>query len=396
MFSILQHWRNMARLDALPSDERTVVFYSEGPAYWPHLDPIIRHFGDYWDRPFCYVSSDPRDPGLSSGNSRMHCFCIGAGMVRNVFFRSLQAGVVVMTMPDLDTLEIKRSRFPVHYVFVPHSMASKHMIYRKGAFDHFDTVFCAGPHHMAEIRETESLYGLPQKNLFAAGYGRLDKILEARAASAPPREQGLPEVRNVLVAPSWGPEGLLETCGVDLVKVLVDAGYDVTVRPHPQTKRLRPDALEALVRQFAANDRFHLEEDMATQKSLHACDIMISDWSGVALEFAFGIGRPVLFVDTARKVNNPDYLRYDSVPIEVFIREQIGRVVSPQELDRVPAIMDELAAKSGTFSERVRTLREQHVFNVGQSGREGAAHIAELARKSGSIPAVDDSTGHDR
>ena len=379
----------MTRFDALPPGDRSIVFYSEGAASWPHLEPIIRNLGEIWDGSFCYVSSDRSDPGLSFGNSRMRGFWIGAGMVRNVLFRSLRAGVVVMTMPDLDTLEIKRSRFPVHYVFVPHSIVSTHMIYRKDAFDHFDTVFCVGPHHMAEIREAEGLYGLPQKNLFAHGYGRLDTILETPSAAPPARKHGAPGIREVLVAPSWGPEGLLETRGTELVQILVDAGVNVTVRPHPQTRRFRPDALEALVKLFAANDRFRLEEDMASQESLHSCDIMISDWSGAALEFAFGIERPVLFVDVARKVNNPEYERIGSVPIEVSIRDDIGRVVSPGDLHRIPSIIDELTANPGAFSNRLRILREQHVFNLRHSGRKGAAHIAELAGKSR-------ISGHDR
>ena len=63
----------------------------------------------------------------------------------------MDVDVVVMTMPDLNQFQIKRSRFSVHYVHVQHSLVSLHMIYRKGAFDHFDTVFCSY-HHIAEIR----------------------------------------------------------------------------------------------------------------------------------------------------------------------------------------------------------------------------------------------------
>ena len=33
---------------------------------------------------------------------------------------------------------------------------------------------------------------------------------------------------------------------------------------------------------------------------------MVSDWSGVAMEFAFGLERPVLFIDVPRKTNNPE------------------------------------------------------------------------------------------
>ena len=86
-------------------------------------------------------------------------------MVRTILFKILKAGIMIMTMPDLEVYNIKRSIYSVHYLYVNHSMVSMHMIYRKGAFDHFDTLFCVGPHHVREIRETEKTYGLKPKKL---------------------------------------------------------------------------------------------------------------------------------------------------------------------------------------------------------------------------------------
>ena len=58
--------------------------------------------------------------------------------------------------------------------FIP-SLAT-HTIYRKGAFDHFDSIFCVGHHHIEEISATESVYNLNHKNLVAYGYGLVDKL----------------------------------------------------------------------------------------------------------------------------------------------------------------------------------------------------------------------------
>ena len=43
---------------------------------------------------------------------------------------------------------------------------------------------------------------------------------------------------------------------------------------------------------------------------------MISDWSGVAIEYAFAFEKPVLFIDTPQKINNPDCYQIDIVPLE--------------------------------------------------------------------------------
>ena len=34
-------------------------------------------------------------------------------------------------------------------------MVSRHMVYREGAFDNYDTICATGPHHVKEIRAIE-------------------------------------------------------------------------------------------------------------------------------------------------------------------------------------------------------------------------------------------------
>ena len=143
--SFSSNWRAMRRFQKLRPAERSIVFYSEGAAYWVHFEPIVDYLVDKLGRTICYVSSSPDDPGLHQGILRILPFCIGEGSVRTMWFSWLQADVMVMTMPDLQSFHIKRSRWRVHYVYVYHSLVSTHMIYRAGAFDHYDTVFCAGP-----------------------------------------------------------------------------------------------------------------------------------------------------------------------------------------------------------------------------------------------------------
>lgn len=374
-------WLGLRRFNALPEHERRIVFYSEGAAYWVHLGPLIEHLTRDHGRTVCYVSSSASDPGLAWDDEKLRPFMIGSGMARTVMFRTLEAGVLVMTMPDLDRFYMKRSPHPVHYVYVHHSLASTHMIYRTGAFDHFDTIFCAGPHHVAETRATERLYGLRAKNLFEHGYGRLDAIMRERRtgdALSPPGTR-----RRILVAPSWGRHGLLESVGPELVAALLAGGHDVTVRPHPQTEKLWPAAIDELRRRFQDRPGFALETDMVSQASFHAADVMVSDWSGAAFEFAFGLERPVLFVDVPRKVNNPEYERLNLVPLEASARGDVGSVLALDRLTEAPALIERLAAERPAMAERIRATRSRWVFNVGQSGAAGAREIVRIAETLG-------------
>jgi YidC/Oxa1 family membrane protein insertase len=376
--SIFSAWSSLRRFNKLDRADREIVFYAESRADWPHLGPIIEELTGPLGRSVCYVTSDEADPLLAAESPRIRAFYVGDGSTRTTFFKLLDATVLVMTLPDLETFHLKRSVHPVHYVYVFHSMVSTHMIYRKGAFDAYDTILCVGPHHEAEIRRTEEVYGLSPKELVPHGYARLDAIL----ASAAPRRVGSAEAgrpRKLVLAPSWGDCSFIEApVGAELIGRLLDAGHEVALRLHPMTVRRFAKLPGELAQRFG--DRtFRVETDMREQASLHEAELMIGDWSGAALEYAFGLERPVLFVDMPKKVNNPEYERIGLRTIEESIRTEVGAIVEPGDPSAALPLVEELCGDPDAFRIRLREARERAVYNIGRSASIGAAEVARLA-----------------
>lgn len=369
-------WRGFRSYLTGPDAWKNLVFYSEGPEYWLHYRPLVTELASRPGVQLSYVSSSPDDPGLHLGLGAVRPFYIGPGFLRTLWFMFLKARVLVTTMPDLETFHIKRSRLhPVRYVYVFHAPVSTHMMYREAAFDHYDEVFCVGPHHEREIRARENQAGLPEKTLFRHGYGRLDDLLAQTAAAPAPANDPL----WALVAPSWTDNGIMATVAAELVRVLLAAGFRVTVRAHPRTRLVHPERLEALRREFGEAERFTLEDGSRESAALDKADIMVSDWSGVALEYAFVRGRPVLFVDTPRKVVNPRYESLGIEPMEAAVRSEVGEVIALDRLRDAPEALRRLCADPETGRERRLALRDKWIFNVGASGRAGAERLIELA-----------------
>ena len=371
------------RFTALSREARRLVFYSEGPGYWPHFEPIISELWRRYQQPCCYLSSDINDPVLRTPPEGVMTFFIGDGTARTLAFPTMEASVVVMTMPDLQTYYIKRSPYVEHYVYIHHSMVSTHMIYRPEAFDHFDVIFCTGPHHIDEIRTRERLLGLPRKKLIEHGYARLEALIEELGSIESRPEVFGTDRPNVLIAPSWGENALLERLGIDFIDPLLKAGLKVTLRPHPQTKRFKPKLLDSILASYGSQSGFTLEVDIADKRSLLEADLMISDWSGAALEFAFARLKPVLFVDVPRKVNNPDYQALEVEPLEARIREHLGAVVPEQEAltDLTPAI-ERILADGDDWHGRILKAREANVFNLGHSAEHAADALMGFCTKS--------------
>jgi len=354
-----------------------LVIYSEGGGYWTFFEPVFRALRDEFDHNVLYVTSSHLDPVFLSPPEGLRTYCVGSGSFRTIFFSSLDVDVLVMTMPDLQTFHIKRSPLPVKYVYLHHSMVSTHMAYRRGAFDHFDAILCVGPHHVDENRAWEQLKKLPRKQLIEHGYSRLD-IIMMEAVPAPRHTGSESDPIRVLVAPTWGDHAILEAHGHEVVRNLLNGGVQVTVRPQPHTRIRRPEVIDDLLSSFGQDPRFLLDEDGNGRDSLLSADVMVSDWSGAALEFSFGLERPIIFIDVPKKVLNPEFDRIGLEPLEVQIRSKIGIVLGIDQLDRLGALVRSSVAESDVFKSAAQQIREKWIFNNGRSGSAAATYLHSL------------------
>ena len=371
-----QAWRAFQRLDA---SFRRIVFYSEGAGDWPHIGPVIEQLLSDESQRLSYITSDRADPGLALDNDRFRRFLIGSGSIRTMLFRSIKCRHFVMTLPDLNTFHLKRSEHGVHYVYLFHALNSTHTVYRQGAFDAFDTVLCGGPHHIDEIRKTEAVYDLRRKELIEHGSVKLDTILTKLGTVAPVRRTGA-ERLEALVAPSWGECSLIESSiGVELIETLVRRGIRTVLRLHPMTVRRLPALVTRLTERFRGQEElFAVEEDMNATASWLRSDVMISDWSGAAIEYAFALQKPVIYLNTPPKINNPEWQRIGLRGFEDFIRYEIGDVVEPSALASLPDIVERSYRDAPTRRDDRLALRRKWVFNVGRSAQVAADYLATL------------------
>jgi len=378
-FGLGYDWKELKRFEKLDKKDRSIVFYLENEYSFIYFQPIVEKLTQKYDMKICYITSSKTDPMLTCKDKNILPFYIGDGIARSNFFINLKATVIVMTMPDLETFHIKRSKvYPVHYVYIFHSLTSTHYIYGKNAFDNFDTIFCTGNYQIIEIQERERKFNLVKKKLVKHGYGRLDTLIdEAQSTDIRKRTSNN---KIILIAPSWGANGLIETKGQEIVHILVDSGFDVILRPHPMTIKKSNKVVQKIEKEFKDNLNFKLETDIRNTESFFLCDCMISDWSGVAIEYAFAFEKPIFYVDTPQKNNNPEYDQIDLVPLEEKIRSQIGEVISLSELSIIPSKINQFLQSQNKFKEKIQKSREETVFNVGNSGEQGAKYLLELKK----------------
>tara|TARA_B110000196_G_scaffold183939_1_gene157589 strand:- start:2612 stop:3781 length:1170 start_codon:yes stop_codon:yes gene_type:complete len=377
-FSLSSELNELERFESLDQKEKSIVFYSENENSRFIFKSLIDELINIHNYNICYVTSSKDEQILNESNKKIKTFCIGEGIARTKFFLNLKANMLIMTMPDLETFHIKRSKtYPVHYVYFFHAMVSTHLVYRKNAFDHFDSIFCVGEYQIEEIRSTEKIYNLKPKNLVRCGYTHLDNLIKKNTIEYK-SENNNDKQTQILLAPSWGKNGLFETNIEEIIVILLNSDYKVVLRSHPMSFKLSQKKIKSIEKKFLSNSNFKLEVNLSDFDSFLFSDIMISDWSGVALEFAFAFEKPILYIDTPKKIHNPDFGKIPEIPIEISIRDKIGKIILPTEIKLIPNEIEKLKQELPEIKKEIKNIRENKIFNVGSSKKIAAKQIIKL------------------
>ena len=357
------------RFLAFPNKQ--IVFYSEKNGFYKYFRDVIEAIQRRTDIIIHYISSDPEDEIFSLENDSFHTYYIEEKLM--VLMMRMDADIVVMTTPDLQKYYIKRSmvRDDVEYVYMDHGMNSVNLMLRKGALDAFDTVFCSNDSVLQEIRAQEKVYGLKPKTLVKYGYAMIDQMIRTYSDQPPVKNE--PPV--ILIAPSWQEDNIMDICIDGILRNLLPLQLQVIVRPHPQYVRHYPEKLDALRKNYRDFTNFCLQEDFSSNQTVFNADILVTDWSGIAYEYAFTTLKPCLFINTPMKVMNPDYRDIGLEPFDLVIRNQIGIALQPKETDQIADAIERLLHEPVFSKESIANLRDKSLYNVGCAASVGADYL---------------------
>ncbi len=360
---------------------KRLVFYSESSGFYKYFENIIAELLSRTNVIIHYVTSDPDDQifAIAEREPRIHPYYIGERRLITMFMK-MDADIVVMTMPDLNTYHYKRSyvRKDIEYVYVFHGMFSGLITLRKGALDNFDTLLTPTPGFEVEMRGWNKEKGLKDQKMVPCGYGVIDNMAKQYEAM----EKVEHEVKTVLVAPSWQEGNILDSCLQDLCEPLLAAGYDVTVRPHPQYIRRFPQKLEKLIHDCAGYDenRFRFQLNFSSNETVFASDLVVTDWSNIGYEYAMATTKPVLFINTPRKIVNEAWTEEDVIKYapDDQIRSIIGIAIEPGEVrEKAAEAVNHMISARTEYAETLETVRRERLYHFGESGKYGALYLIE-------------------
>ena len=355
-----------------------LVFYSEASGFYKYFQAVIEYLLSHTTITIHYVTNDPNDQifELAKTQPKLKPYYIGQRRMITLMMK-MDADMVVMTTPDLDNFYIKRSyvRKDIEYVYIDHAICSVHLPYREHAFDHFDTILCIGQNQVLEHREIEKVYNTKEKNLIPCGYGLLDNLIRQYENM---QEEHVDNVKKrILIAPSWQEANILDSCLDKILSSLFGKGYQIIVRPHPEYKKRYTARMNAMIERYkdVSKDELVIETDFSSNVTIFTADLVITDWSAIAYEFAFSTLKPPLLINTPTKIMNKNYKKIPLEPINFSLRKKVGIELNLDQVDSVADAVSEIFSKQNEFHDRILQVRAETVFNIGHSGEAGGKYI---------------------
>lgn len=267
------------------------VIYNEDIRYWNVFKPVLDAFENH-ETEITYFTSCKEDPVFNSEYKFVFSQYIGEGNTAFAKLNFLSADVVLMTTPGLDVYQLKRSRNVKHYAHLEHSVGDATM-YRMFGLDYFDSILVTGMYKEKDVRWLEEHRNINRKEIVSVGCTYLDEF-KKRIEKIPAEED---HKFTVLLSPSWGPSAILSRYGEKLLNSLQATGWNIIVRPHPQSRISEKEILDRLTSRYKDMENIIWDYNSDNIFSLKKADIMISDFSGIIYDYTFLCDKPVMYVN---------------------------------------------------------------------------------------------------
>jgi len=199
---------------------------------------------------------------------------------------SLESKNFFTTTPGIGNFYFQKSKTlpkknrPLYFYFF-HSLVSPNENYSINSFNGYDYILSPNNTISSQLNY---LVKENKTKIITVGYQHLSKKNKLQNYK-----------NNILLAPSWGEDNLFsEKYSIELknlIEELQTVGLNVFLRPHPMDVK----AIES----FKKMKKTNLYSEKEIEYGMF--DFLITDWSGISLEYFFSNNNPVGFVNTKKK-----------------------------------------------------------------------------------------------
>ena len=295
------------------------VFFIEKINYLKHFKSFLEHQNS--KKLFIILAFE----NLNLTNYDNSTVIIHTNFVKSLIFKTLNTRYVYSTTPDLNnSIFVKNQKKNTKYLYIQHSPVGLLNAYKEDSFINFDLIFCNS---------------LSQKQDVLKINKHFEKI-NVETKTKP---------RTILIAPSWSTNFYTEEILNSLNKL--NNNFEVTFRPHYMSI-----LTNEISKKFLEESNFI--EDFNSELNIVKFDFLVSDWSGIYLEYILNTGKKPLVINTKEKNRNELFI--NELGIEKKLRNEFTFQIEINNLDKIVDVVEN--SINSNLNKRIDLKKLKNIF----------------------------------
>ena len=279
-----------------------------------------------------------------------------------------------LTLTDLDNTIVKRNKFIKNYIYFFHGAVSTTKVYTSTAFDNYDTILCNGDYQVNEIQLREDLQNLKKKKLIKSGYPYFD-YLNSKLNKNDVNDE-------ILIAPSWNKnkKNFINENFEKIIDKTLKSGFKVRFRPHPENLKRSQMFLNSIKKKFIS-EFFTFDDEPENYKAFEKAKCLITDNSGISIEFLLLMRRPIIYFDDFDKIHNNQAENFKNLEtIDDRIKFRFGSFFKENEIDDLKNIIEQSILSFKENNEEIDKFTDTNFFNFKKTSNFIDNNLANILR----------------
>ena len=334
------------------------LFYSENKQYQKYAYLLIETLAKKYPQEIYYISSEIDD---KIENLDVENIFIGKGLMLVIFFSIIRAQNIFLTLTDLGNHTVSKTKNVDKYIYYFHAPVSTTKNYTATAFDNYDTILCNGDYHLNEIRKRELIKKIKKKELIKTGYFYFDYLNN--------RMNKKIEAKEVLIAPSWNynSKNFINENLEKIIQSVLDKDHTVKFRPHPESFKRSMLTINALRNKFF-NNKFILDETSENINAMENAKCLITDSSGIAIEFVLLFKKPTLYFEDNNKIHNVEFNNYkDLITMDQKVKDTFGYTFKSEDINELYLLIDRSIGEFTNKDDEIKNFIDKNFYNYGRT-----------------------------
>lgn len=272
--------------------------------------------------------------------------------IRSIFFLNLVFLVLKIkfcysSTPDIDNSAFKRSLFKkTKYIYIQHSPLGLYKIYRDNAFTNFDVVQVVNIFQKKDLMyiskiKNKKIKPWCSKYLFLSNKNFTLNISEEKK-------------RNILIAPTWGTNFFNLKTHIIIQNKLDTNKYNIFIRPHAMSIKNKNISIKNL-----KENKFQIADGKI---NFFQFDLLITDWSGIYIEFAKIKKIRSILVQNTEKILNTKFNEFHHETIDKFARNKLGKILNIDGLNNIESEIDNILLSQTDYTKEINNFFERYFY----------------------------------